>query len=251
MTCAIYIRVSTPKDFRRDPKRAEAAQRQETANQRLHLEKYVTGRGWTLHQVYEEHASAGSGKDRPVFREMMEDARKHKFSMLAFWSLDRFSREGTTETLSHLKKLDDWRVGYCSYQEQYIDSAGPLKEAVIGLIAALARMERERQSERVKAGLDRRRAEGKHVGRKPVAVALDRLELAVKSELSLSQLARMFGVGRATAGKYRRMLAAGREGREEIERLNRIAEAYGRRQVMADGNGKQAGNGKQEEAVRV
>jgi DNA invertase Pin-like site-specific DNA recombinase len=221
VTCGIYIRVSEPKEFRRDPGNADRAQKQETLNQRLALEKHALARGWGVSKVYEEHASAGSGKERPVFRELMEDARKSKFQTVLFWSLDRFSREGTVETLVHLRTLDRYGVGFCSYQEQYIDSAGPFREALIGIIAALAKMERDRQSERVKAGLDRRKAQGKHVGRVPRCVDIDRLRLAVKAELSLSQVARMFGVGRSTAGNYVRMFRAGQTG--EIERLNRLA----------------------------
>lgn len=236
MTCSIYIRVSEPKEFRRDPANAERAQKQDTLNQRLALEKHAKARAWEVHKVYEEHASAGSGKERPVFREMMEDARKNKFSTVLFWSLDRFSREGTIETLIHLQTLGKYGVGFCSYQEQYIDSAGPFKDALIGIIAALARMERDRQSERVKAGLDRRRAQGKHVGRVPRPVDIDRLRLAVKAEFSLAQIARMFGISRSTAGNYVRMLKGGKV--DEIERLNRLArESAEKNELAAHGSG--------------
>lgn len=222
MTCGIYIRVSEPKDFRRDPKRAEATQRQDTENQRLALERYAGGRGWTVVKVYAEHGSAGSGKERPVFQEFMQDARMKRFGVALFWALDRFSREGVFETLEHLRDLDRVGCAYCSYQEQYIDSACLFKEAIIGLIAALARQERERQSERVKAGLDRRRAQGKHVGRKPKPVDMRRLELAVRAKLSLNQIAEMFGVSRTTAKNYRKLLQTGQVG--EIQRLNRLAQ---------------------------
>lgn len=239
MTCAIYIRVSTPPDHRRDPKHAEAAQKQETTNQRLALEKYATARGWEITEVYEEHASAGAGKERPVFRSLMEAARKNRFDMVLFWSLDRFSREGVYETLDHLRTLGKYGVSYCSFQEQYIDSAGPFRDALIGIIAALARMERERQSERVKAGLDRRRREGKHVGRKPSEVDLHRLKLAVQAGFSLDQIARTFEISKATAAKYRRFLRAGKEGEDEIRRLNAIAAEYRKREEKVDSGRRQ------------
>lgn len=221
MTCGIYIRVSEPKEFRRDPANAERAQKQETLNQRMILEKYAKAREWEVHKVYEEHASAGSGKDRPVFRELMEDARKSKFSTVLFLCLDRFSREGTVETLVHLRTLDKYGVGFCSYQEQYIDSAGPFREALIGIIAALAKMERDRQSERVKAGLDRRKAQGKHVGRVPRLVALDKLKLCIAAGFSHNQVAKVFAISRSTAADYVRLYKTGNLA--EIERRNAIA----------------------------
>jgi len=42
---------------------------------------------------------------------------------------------------------------------------GPFKEAVIAIMAAIAKMEREKISERTKAGLDRVRSRGVKLGR--------------------------------------------------------------------------------------
>ena len=85
--------------------------------------------------------------------------------MLAFWSLDRLSREGTVETLNHLQRLTAYGVDYRSFTEQYLDSTGIFKEAVIGILAAVAKQERVRLSERTVAGLERARAQGRVGGR--------------------------------------------------------------------------------------
>ena len=71
-----------------------------------------------------------SREDRrqPQFKRMFEDASKRKFDHVLFWALDRFSREGTLETLQHLQKLSAWGVGWRSYQESYLDSCGPFAE---------------------------------------------------------------------------------------------------------------------------
>ena len=49
--------------------------------------------------------------------------------------------------------------------ERYLDSTGVFRDALIGLLAALANQEGIRLSDRVKAGMARARIEGKHVGR--------------------------------------------------------------------------------------
>lgn len=85
-----------------------------------------------------------------------------------FWSLDRLSREGTVETLNHLQRLTDYGVNYRSFTEQYLDSTGMFKEAVIGILAAVAKQERVRLSERTIAGLLRAKAQGR-VGGRPKA----------------------------------------------------------------------------------
>jgi DNA invertase Pin-like site-specific DNA recombinase len=63
--------------------------------------------------------------------------------------LDRFScREGVLETLQHLKRLSSYGVAFKSFTEQYLDGAGIFKDAIIGILAALAHQERVRLSER-------------------------------------------------------------------------------------------------------
>jgi DNA invertase Pin-like site-specific DNA recombinase len=91
---------------------------------------------------------------------MFAAASRREFDCLLFWSLDRLSREGTVETLNHLQRLTGYGVNYRSFTEQYLDSTGVFKEAVIGILAAVAKQERVRLSERTIAGLERARAQG-------------------------------------------------------------------------------------------
>ena len=96
---------------------------------------------------------------------MFQAAYRREFDVLLFWSLDRLSREGTVETLNHLQRLTGYGVNYRSFTEQYLDSTGIFKEAVIGILAAIAKQERVRLSERTIAGLERARAAGRVGGR--------------------------------------------------------------------------------------
>lgn len=96
---------------------------------------------------------------------MIELAQCRKFDVLLFWSLDRLSREGTIKTLEYLQLLTDNEIQYHSYKEPILSSLGPYSEVVIALLATIAKQERLRISERVKAGLERRKALGKPLGR--------------------------------------------------------------------------------------
>ncbi|MCL2660533.1 MAG: recombinase family protein, partial [Acidobacteriaceae bacterium] len=106
--------------------------------------------------------------DRAEFQKMFAAASRREFDILLFWSLDRLSREGVVETLNHLERLTSYGVNYRSFTEQYLDSTGIFKEAVIGILAAVAKQERIRLSERVTAGLERARKEGRIGGRPKV-----------------------------------------------------------------------------------
>ena len=151
MKTALYARVST-KD------------KQEAENQLRQLRQFAATQGWTIAAEYIDRAS-GKRSDREQFQKMFEAASRREFDILLFWSLDRLSREGTIETLNHLQRLSSYGVNYRSFTEQYLDSTGMFKEAVIGILAAVAKQERVRLSERTIAGLERARAAGRVGGR--------------------------------------------------------------------------------------
>jgi DNA invertase Pin-like site-specific DNA recombinase len=152
MKCAIYARVST-KD-----------KGQDVRNQLDQLRAYCAKAGWQITNEYIDQRSGKNG-DREQFQHLMSHAYQRQFDVVLFWSLDRFSREGVLETLQHLKKLDSFGIAFKSFTEQYLDGTGLFKDAIIGILAALAHQERVRLSERVVAGLERARKQGRVGGR--------------------------------------------------------------------------------------
>ena len=141
---ALYLRVSTSNG-------------QDTNNQRLQLRQFSQSQGWTIQCVYEDHESGGRS-DRIEFRQLLRDASMRKWDLLLFWALDRFTREGTLATLKYLELLESYGVRWRSFTEPWIDSAGPFRDVVISLLASLAKQERVRISQRVRAGLERARS---------------------------------------------------------------------------------------------
>lgn len=183
---AIYVRVST-----RDG-------RQDTDLQKTDCRAYCESQGWDVGKVYEDHDS-GSKAERPAFREMMRDAQQKRFDVLVFWALDRLSREGVVETQQHLAKLDDAGVRFRSVKESYLDSCGMFREVVIALLAVLAKQERVRLSERIKAGIENCRRAGKRVGRKPVEVDMNLFRIVVQKRPrpTARDIGRTFNISRS------------------------------------------------------
>jgi DNA invertase Pin-like site-specific DNA recombinase len=154
---AIYARVST-----RD--------KQETLNQLAQLREFCRRQGWqVVTPEYIDHET-GSTPARDEFQKMLLDASQRKFSVLLFWSLDRLTREGTLATLQYLERLTSYEVGYRSLTEPYLDSCGTFKDVVISVLATMAKQERLRMGERVRAGLQHARSQGKRLGRPPLRV---------------------------------------------------------------------------------
>jgi DNA invertase Pin-like site-specific DNA recombinase len=160
---ALYLRVSTRAD-KRDGGDATQRKRQEVDNQRRQLRQFCDEQGWEIVQEYIDEES-GARSDRAGFLRMWQDARQRKFDVLLFWALDRFSREGVLETLNYLQRLTSYGINWRSHTEQYLDSTGMFRDAIIGILAAVAKQERVRIGERTRAGLDRAREKGTRSGR--------------------------------------------------------------------------------------
>src|SRR5271168_3150014 len=191
MRVAIYARVST-KDGRQD-----------TDNQLRPLREFAKSQDWIIVHEYVDRASGKRG-DREQFQRMFTAASRREFDVLLFWSLDRLSREGTVETLNHLQRLTGYGVNYRSFTEQYLDSTGIFKEAVIGILAAVAKQERVRLSERTIAGLQRARAQGRIGGRPRVdddPVKMKKLHELRAQGRSIRQIAAELKISTGTVAK--------------------------------------------------
>ena len=187
MTAAIYARIST-----RD-------KGQTNDNQLLELRAFAERLGYPIYQEYCDQESGGTA-GRPYFQQLFADAHQRRFDVVLFWSLDRFSREGVGETLNHLQRLNVAGVQFKSFTEQYLDSTGVFKDAIIAILAAIAKQERVRFSERIKAGQAR---SSKKPGRPSLATTkLEELRRLRAQGLSFKKIQLATGVPVATMHKY-------------------------------------------------
>jgi DNA invertase Pin-like site-specific DNA recombinase len=188
MRVALYARVST-KD-----------KGQDYENQLRELRAFVERKrtdGWESGAEFVDKTSAKTA-DRPAFQRLFDAASRKEFDLVLFWSLDRFSREGVLETLQHLRRLNSYGVDWFSYREEYLRSVGVFKEAVLAILAAIAKQERVRLSERVQAGLSRAKAQGKILGRPKAAVRAERVHRLREKGLSIRDIAAQTGVSPMT-----------------------------------------------------
>lgn len=190
MKAAIYARVST-----RD-------KGQDNENQLQELRSFVERLGYSIYKEYTDQAS-GAKADRAQFQQLFQDAHQRRFDVVIFWALDRFSREGVTETLNYLQKLSASGVQFKSFTEQYLDSTGIFKDAIIGILAAIAKQERVRLSERTKAGLAKAVKKGARLGRPAVDAGLVQQMKQMKQEgASDRSIGKQLGIAAASVKKY-------------------------------------------------
>jgi|SRR5208282_1430674 DNA invertase Pin-like site-specific DNA recombinase len=182
MRVCLYGRVSTS--------------RQDNENQLAQLRQFARLQGWTIVQEYTDEVT-GSTSDRPAFKAMFLAASKREFDVCLFWSLDRLSREGALETVQHLQRLTSYGVAWRSFTEQYLDSTGIFRDAVVSILAVVAKQERVRRSERTKAGLERARARGKMLGRRRIQVNGEQIAQLRSAGLSWDAISMQTGITRS------------------------------------------------------
>jgi len=152
---AIYARVSTD-DKGQDPE-----------NQLRQLRVWCERMGYPVAREYVEHENGGkSAEYRKALAQMFAGAARRDFDLLLVWSLDRFSREGMAATVAHLQRLASHGVAFRSFTEEHLSTENELvRNVLLAVLDSLAKLEREKISQRTKAGLDRARAKGKILGR--------------------------------------------------------------------------------------
>ena len=149
----IYGRVSTVGD-------------QDVQNQIVQLQGYADAQGWRVVDVVTDTCSGSKdATERIGLGKVLTLAHQRRFDVLLFWSLDRFSREGSRKTIGYLTQLESFGVDFHSYTEPYLSTLGVFSDAIVALLSALARQEKLRIGERTRAGLQRAVANGKRLGR--------------------------------------------------------------------------------------
>jgi DNA invertase Pin-like site-specific DNA recombinase len=192
---AIYTRVSTD--------------HQTTENQERELCAVADRMGWEVVNVYMDHGISGakSREERPAFDALAKDAARRRFDMVMAWSVDRMGRS-LQDLVGFLSDLHAYGIDLFLHQ-QGLDTTTPSGRMMFQMMGVFAEFERAMIQERVRAGLERARAQGKRLGRRPIDA---RKEAAIRADLregkaGIMKLAAAHGVGVGTVQRISRALA--------------------------------------------
>lgn len=186
LRCAIYARVST--------------REQTEKNQLRELTAYARRRRFRV--AYElVDKESGAKEDRKNLLGLMDLARKRQVDVVLVWKFDRFARS-TKQLLAALEEFRTLGIDFISYTEN-VDTSTPAGKALFTMAAAFAEFERDLIRERVHAGLDRARAEGKRLGRPPLKrEAIAEIRALRRRGFSVRAIAAEVGQSTGVVGKY-------------------------------------------------
>jgi DNA invertase Pin-like site-specific DNA recombinase len=190
---ALYARVS------------RADNDQDPDNQLIKLREFAHTRGFEVVAEYVDHAS-GALPSRPQLDRMLADARGHRFNAIIAVKIDRIGRSALN-LLGMLEELDRLRVGLiCT--DQSFDTTGPEGKLLFTVLSGVAEFERELIRERTRDGLARAKAQGKRIGRPPLAVSTEEI-IALKAQgMSLREIGERVGMSHQGVKKRLRQSVA-------------------------------------------
>ena len=193
---ALYVRVSTDG--------------QTVENQTRELRQIAERRGWKVVETYSDAGISGSkGRDkRPGLDQLLNDASRRKFGVVMAWSIDRLGRS-LIDLLATVQNLEACGVDLY-LDQQNIDTTTPAGRLMFQITGAFAEFERSMIRQRVKLGLKRAVAQGKRLGRPPIASELERkARRELRRGTGILKVAKLVRLGTGTVHRIKREMNAG------------------------------------------
>ena len=181
----IYARVST-------------IDKQDLDTQLLPLKEYAKQRGRETYGIYTDKIS-GSKEKRQWLDKLMDDAFKRKFDVVLVFRFDRMSRS-TKHLINTLETFRQLWIDFVSYNES-VDTSTPAWQMMFTMISAFAEFEKNIIVERVRAGLDRAKKQGKKLGRPRKQIDTERI-LSLRLEgLSYGNISKQLNISKSMIGR--------------------------------------------------
>lgn len=131
---ALYARVSTGKQAEKDLS---------IPDQVRQMESFCQSKGWVVHRNYIEPGASARDDHRPVFREMVEDARRRQFDVILTLTTSRFFRDATGARV-YKQKLAKLGVKVVAVHQQVTDD--PMGSVVEGIFELIDQYESDMNS---------------------------------------------------------------------------------------------------------
>jgi DNA invertase Pin-like site-specific DNA recombinase len=163
------------------------------------------GGPWWLSLYSDEGVSGAYGRARrPRLDALLKGVSRKEFDLVAAWSVCRLGRS-LPDLISMLSELRSRDIDLYLHL-QALDTSTPSGRALFGMLSVFSEFERAMIRDRVMAGLERARAEGKRLGRpRTTPFQLSRLRAALDEGRGVRETARMLKVSPAKVSPVRRM----------------------------------------------
>lgn len=171
---------------------------QDVENQLHGLRELAQQRGFELINEYVDEGISGTSERRPSLDKLIKDARRGSFSIILVHSIDRLGRS-TKHLLNLMDEFRHFNISLISIRES-LDFTTPTGQMALTMLSAVAQLEAQLTSERIKTALAVKKAlaeksqNGWRCGRPPLNPELENKVLLLKSTgLSIRQISKTLG----------------------------------------------------------
>ena len=174
-------------------------------NQRIELERVAAAKGWKVIATFKDEGISGAfGREvRAQYDLMLKQGVQAKFDVILAWDVSRLSRS-LVDLVTTLDELHACGIDLYLHQ-QAIDTTTPAGKAMFQMCGVFAEFERGILSERVKAGLNRAREQGRLLGRPIKIVNIKKILEGRASGKTIRQLA---SEQRLSVGKVHKIVSS-------------------------------------------
>lgn len=158
---ALYVRVSD------DKKKDDGERRQDISRQTELIKEYLSRKGLANFEVYADDAKSAFTDDlnqRPEFKRLLNDCRRHYIKEIYLEDMTRFSRN-LSLGLQWLKELGELNVQIISMKEGELEVTSSKGWMQSTMLLMFAEWDSRIKSEKVKSGMQKARNLKKQIGR--------------------------------------------------------------------------------------
>lgn len=198
MKAVAYLRVSTDG--------------QTVENQRLVLSQWAANNNYEIIEYFEDPAVSGTvpAIEREGFAALVSYVKNNFIQAVLVYELSRVGRT-FWDTLDAIKFVEKYApLISCSPKELFLSTLDPeIRKLLLSIFTWVAEREREILVQRIKAGLQRCKAEGKKLGPPEKEIDWQKLRRLLDSSMRTEDIARAIGVSKPTLYRKIRQMDRG------------------------------------------
>ena len=182
-----YVRVSTDR---------QAKEGQSLKAQEQRIRAFAKAHGVRVDRIYREDGASGKDTDRAALSELRSDL--DKIGVVIVYKFDRISRS----VVDLYEPLEEFRVAGVAFTSvsEGVDTSSAVGEFIMGVLAALAQMERKLIGERTRDTLANKKANDEHIGCVPSGYRIGtdgKLEKDPEKQKTITRIKRLHRNGRS------------------------------------------------------
>lgn len=202
MQCAIYARVSTTK--------------QDETLQIPRCEEFAKRHGWEVVKIYQDEAS-GRDANRPGWKALESDLRRHEFDAIIVTKLDRVMRS-LMQLLTIFETFQKYGIVIVTLDQGILDLKSPNGRLQVQLLGMLAEWEKELIRDRTKEALAAKKAKGVKLGRPAAKLPIHTIALMRVAGKTYGEIGKELNIPPTTIKNYRREIC------REVDEIKKVVQ---------------------------